>query len=835
MGQKKIFLSFFIVLLIHTFGLDAQGLKFIGIEAEPVIDKRTSIKVFSGKSHQLNENLEISFDLCTYLDPDFGFIFRLKNLDNNGRTWNLSYYREGGQVEIRLNEEAHFTLMKIVMSNQEFNICEWSKFRMKIDMVHNVASLAIADKSVSIPVDLPRTINPIIEFGCSDHYIDVANIALRNLNIKDNNESFLFPFDECDGNIAHERDKKARCFIKNPDWLLKESMEWIKNFEITSPSIAGVSFHKGKNILYFFNKSEITSFNLASRTSSTTQYTSECPTTLFCGRSWISSDGKYLYCYEPFTYTRENNSPTISRLDLETMEWSGIGYEQLQQHMHHHSGMLNPNNGKYFIFGGFGKQMYNGNFYEMEDDGKWRQLDNIITGPDHIQPRFFQGMGFDQNAQNLYIFGGMGNECGEQVVGREYFRDLYRINTGTGECHRMWESKWDTENMVPVGNLVVDNDSFYTLCYPEYKSEALLHLYKVSIKDGIFTEYAKPFSIVSDHIKTNVLFDYDSKMQKFIVAVLEYEDQEKCRMSVYTLSSPPLPAAQIKSIENRRIRNILIIVLIILIVLAATIAIIALVWAHRKRKFRKQYSDSKNNLQKRIFTQQIRPGGIYLFGEFTVTDSKGRDISDLFTTQLREILYLIIKYADQGGVLASKLGKIMWPDKDDIKIKNSRGVAIQKLRKILQMMDGPVILHDEGKYYLDISKGGYCDYYDFISLLSEEKDDNTLLNILSRGRFLRETSEETFDNFKAKIEQLSMDFLQKKIEESFDEGKFNETIEICDMIYCIDENDEKALKFTVKTLKKMGKVDEARVHYAEFSSRWRKDNGEDYPIGWEKL
>jgi len=835
MNNHRIILAFLLVLLISP-EINAQGLKFIGIAGEPVIDKRTSIKLFSGRSHQFNDNFEISFDFCTYLNPDFGFIFRLKNLDSNGRTWNLSYYREGGQVEIRLNEEAHFTLMKIVFDDKDFNLCEWTKFRLHIDMIHNVVSMAMADRHVSIPIDLPNTINPTIEFGCSDHYIDVAIMALRNLEIKDNNDCFFFPFDEWDGNIAHECDKKARCIIKNPDWLLKESMGWIKNFEITSPSIAGASFNKEKNTLYFFNKNEITSYDIASGTSSTDTYSSECPTALFCGRSWTSSDGKYLYCYEPFTYARENNSPTISRLDLETMQWSGIGYEQLQQHMHHHSGMLNPNNGKYFIFGGFGKQMYNGNFYEMEDDGKWKQLDNFVTGPDRIQPRFFQGMGFDQDAQNLYIFGGMGNECGEQVVGREYFRDLYRINAKTGECHRMWESRWDSENMVPVGNLIIDNDSFYTLCYPEYKSEALLHLYKVSIKDGIFTEYAKPFGIISDHIKTNVLFDYDSKMQKFIVAVLEYEDQERCRMSVYTLSAPPVATAQISSIENRRIRKIFIVALIILIILVSIIAVIALIWAHRRRKFRKQYSDVKNNLQKRIFNQHIQPSGIYLFGEFTVTDSQGRDISGLFTTQLREILYLIIKYSDQNGVLASKLGKIMWPEKDDIKVKNSRGVTIQKLRKLIMMLDGPEIIHEEGRYRLDISKGGYCDYFDFVRQLSGDTTNRkNILDILSRGRFLKETSEATFDNFKAKTEQSSMDFLQKEVEYAYNSGKYIETIEICDMIYCIDENDEKALSFTVKTLKKIGRVDEARIHYAEFSSRWRKETGEEYPISIEKM
>lgn len=824
-----------LLLLGYASRLMAQGLKFIGM-GEPIIDKRTSIKVFGGRERKFSDSLEISFDLCSYHSPDFGFIFRLKNLDGNGRTWNLSYYREGGQVEIRLNEEAHYTIVKEVFDESDFTLCQWAAFSLKIDMVNHLARLTVSGKSVSAKIDLPREIAPVIEFGCSDHYIDVADIALRFLKIRDRENFFVFPFAEWDGNYAYDAYGNARCTIRNPDWLLKESMVWNKVFKLSSPDIAGASFDRNSNTVYFFNKEEITAFNVASGISTTRVYPSECPTTLFCGRSWISSDGRFLTAYEPFTYSREEGSPTISRLDLETLNWTALGYQQLEQHMHHHSGLLNPESGRYFIFGGFGKQMYNGNFYEMSDDGKWNRLDNFVTGPDRIQPRFFQGMGLDKEGKYLYIFGGMGNECGEQVVGREYFRDLYRINIRTGVCRRLWESRWESENMVPVGRLIVDGDYFYTLCYPEYKSEAQLHLYKVSIKDGSFEEYAKPFSIKSDHIKTNIVFDYEPKMQKFIVASVEYQDQQNCDMSVYTLSYPPVAASHIDFIENRRIRRIILMIATVLVAIGVIVAVIALVSVQRRRKFSRQYSDAKDNLQKRIFNQKTRPGGIYLFGEFTVTDAQGRDISGLFTTQLREILYLIIKYNGDGGVSAGKLGKIMWPDKDEMKVKNSRGVSIQKLRKLLQMMNGPEIVYEEGRYRLDLSGGGYCDYFDYIRLLNAQTlDTRSILDILSRGRFLRETGEATFDSFKAETEQSSMDFLQKEVQEAYNGGRYNETIEICDMIYSIDENDETALSFTVRTLRKMGRTDDARIHYAEFSSRWRKGSGEEYPIGIEKL
>ncbi len=42
----------------------------------------------------------------------------------------------------------------------------------------------------------------------------------------------------------------------------------------------------------------------------------------------------------------------------------------------------------------------------------------------------------------VYVFGGMGNESGEQTVGRKYYYDLYKIDLGTKQVSKLWEIEW---------------------------------------------------------------------------------------------------------------------------------------------------------------------------------------------------------------------------------------------------------------------------------------------------------------------------------------------------------------------------------------------------------
>lgn len=146
--------------------------------------------------------------------------------------------------------------------------------------------------------------------------------------------------------------------------------------------------------------------------------------------------------------------------------------------LHHHGAWFDAEKGQYTLFGGFGNMRYSKSFYAYDlNTHEWSVLDGF--GGDSLCPRYFSSVGYSRSHDAVYIFGGMGNESGEQVVGRYYFYDLHRVDLATRRIRKLWELPWEGDNVVPVRSMVIpDPSAFYTLCYPEIYSDSYLRLYR---------------------------------------------------------------------------------------------------------------------------------------------------------------------------------------------------------------------------------------------------------------------------------------------------------------------------------------------------------------------
>ncbi len=60
---------------------------------------------------------------------------------------------------------------------------------------------------------------------------------------------------------------------------------------------------------------------------------------------------------------------------------------------------------------------------------------------------------------------------------------------------------------------------------------------------------------------------------------------------------------------------------------------------------------------------------------------------------------------------------MLWPDKEGEKLKNSRGVTINNLRKVLSELDGIELIYENGYYRLTHTPELHCDYINFVEIL----------------------------------------------------------------------------------------------------------------------
>lgn len=825
-------LSGFLLLLfgcVQLFAAAPGGLKFHGSELP--IDQRTSYNVFGNHTVTFSSSFTIAFNLALYPVTEIGYILRIKNTDSN-RIYNLFYDGQGSNLTFRFNEEGKNNLIVAELNREEFLRTPWVKLAVTFDLNANTVTLTLNNKSFSASADeLPDTYRPVILFGKSDHIIDVPSFAINNLSVRHADEHYFFELKESLGTIVHDARGKAYGEVSNPEWLLNDAYHWRFKASFRSRTVAGANYNPDKKEIYYFNSDSLRTYNVRSGEITVKAFREKNPVKLKLGTNFLDLAANKLYAYEP--YNDDYTGPTVASLDLAGDYWTVESTQQLVSPLHHHSGYFNPATRQYTIFGGFGKMHYGREFYAYDLTRKtWDALSGF-TG-DFLAPRYFSSMGYLKKNNSLYIFGGMGNESGEQIVGRQYYYDLYKIDLGTSTISRQWEIKWDQDNRVPVRGMVILNDSsFYTLCYPEHVSRSHLKLYRFSISDGRYEILGDSIPIRSDKITTNANLYYDSILNTLYAVVQEFDDDISSTLYVYSLSFPPLTAEELASVSKPKNNHTLGFILI-----AAGVAAGITYLLYRKSASRTRAGERKPDVQTETAATSkpevlTRPNSVYLFGPFTVHDKKNRDITYLFSEQLKQIFCLILQHSiSEDGIASQTLSSILWPDRPADKVKNSRGVTINHLRKVLSELDGIELIHDKGHFKLVQTATFYCDYTRCMQLIATGKAEahrEELVEILARGKFLQLADHPVFDVIKEEIEKKLEPVIMLEMEKSFEAEQYQNTLAFAQAIANIDPLNDHALNFQVKALQRLKLNDEARIRHQAFVIEYKKVMGTDYP------
>lgn len=826
----------------------ANGLKFNG--SEHLIDKRTSYDVFCDKSPQFSEKLDISFDISLLEPSHFGYIVRIKNGDAD-KTYNLSYYIDGASPLFKFNEEGGKNLITAKLNSTELQNIHWFKVSIVFDLQNHSLTLNLNKHRFKAEnINLPRKWKPDICFGRSDYLIDVPSFAIRQLSVSDKEHVYKFPLKESKGNVAHNETGKVYGRITNPVWLINDAYYWSYKQTIKSAGIAGTNFDAKTDNLYIFNKDSLVTYNVRTGSKTVEAFSEKCPVDIFLGTNFLDNEARKLYVYEVCNEKKEKG-PNVAVLDLQTKRWSIASYSSLYMQLHHHSSGFDPRSKRYFIFGGFGgfggfgNMQYSKSLFSYNlATNKW---DSLRLRGDKINPRYFSSMGYRKNTNSLYIFGGMGNESGEQVVGRRYYYDLHKIDLNNNTVTRMWEIPWTKENIVPVREMIIQDDScFYTLGYPEHFSQTFLKLYRFSFKDGTYKILGDSIPIRSEKIKTKANIYYSSNLNCLIAVVQEFDNYDiSSGIKVYSLAFPPINYKELVAHESFSNNNTSLIIIVAAILLLVASALLILL-RRKKRRAREDdetiYFNANDSESETVTHKQqaiLKPNSICLFGEFRVHDRKNKDITYMFSTKLKQAFLTILQYSSKNGISSQRLSELLWPDKPEDKVKNSRGVTINHLRKIMKELDGIELIYEKGMFRIVIAPElCYCDYLRCIEIIDSNTVENNvseLIDIVKQGKFLKSIQLLEFDSFKEDVEKRLEPALLLEAEKSFLNETHNVTIILCEAIFDIDPINDDAIYYTVQSLTKLKINHEARKQYFFFVSEYKKTMGQEYPVSLTEL
>ena len=828
----------------------SQGLLFQANDKE--IKERTSLQIFQeGEIPCFTKNFQLSFELSIRDFDTFGYVFLLK--EDQGKTkYSFTYtYLDGENSTFKFNTDGKENHYSLNLRNDALAY-QWIPVSFAFDLQQDVLTIRIGDNEKKITsLGLKDTFCPHLFFGRYDYILDMPTFAIRNLKLEgDRSHSYTFPLNENEGEEVHTSTGEVLGTVVNPVWLINGSYHWEKLFEYSFQTPSGITFEPDSQRLIIFSQDSLLTYNLLKRQPQKYSYSNKLPVKLQLATHFMNTTDGKLYVYEL------NNLPlgdaTVAALDLNNREWKQTGVAALPVQLHHHDGFWDETTGKYLVFGGFGNKRFNNTFLEYDIEGdRW---DTLSYSGDRIIPRYFSGMAVNKNREHIYVFGGMGNESGEQSVGRNYLHDLYLLDRKQQSVRRLWQNASDHRLVVARDMILTPDEKYiYALCYPEYLSDTYLQLYRLTVDDGTMKALGDSIPMRSEEIMTNANLYYNSLTHEYYCTTTEFDKKGHTVIRTYVLSAPPVSLDEIRSYGSRsslEIRWLWIMAGIGVLLLAGGV-----LFVRRKRgKQRNAVPESssvlmslpfgrepdksvqgKETLAKEDFESSlVRPNAVYLFGPFTVIDRNGRDITHLFSSRLRQVFIYILLHSTHNGVLSASLNEVFWPDKPDDKVKNLKGVTINQIRKNLAELDGVELVHDKG-YFRLVFTDCYCDYFRFRTLKNAEEVENELGILLMRGKFLDGMDAGMMDHFKQKVEEFLSSFLPLEIERLYQQHKYDAVIRFCNVLFRVDPVNELALAYGMHALNHTGSSQEAILQYSLFVREYRQMMNEEYSTSYAEL
>jgi DNA-binding SARP family transcriptional activator len=833
-----------VFLLLFTFQfLDgkAQGLLFNSNDS--LLTKRTSLRVFNNDVPEFRRHLYIDFDLSLWDNAHLGYVFNLAQKDNS---YSLSYLYMNSSGFLNFNIDRKSNKIQIPLDKSMLKKGKWMKVHMDFDLERDKVDLYINNKHYQADeLGFKGQAEGNIVFGKNQFYTEVPNMAIKNLSVGDDKKTYVFPLDEWKGTEVHDQEGDVTGAVDNPVWLINGSYFWKPVYTQHFKQVAGLNFNTIDQDLFIFKKDSLITFDSESKRAIATPYQNQLPVQMVLGKSIFNEHENKCYIYELFDIPK--GMPSVASLNMHknNLKWETLGKTILPQQRHHHNMFYNLQQDTIYLFGGYGAYSYYNKFLKY-DAGK----DNWVVVPfkgDNITPRFFAATGSSDNPDEILLFGGYGNESGNQIVGGKQFYDLYRINMRTHTVKKAWSiHPQNKEVFVPANNLILSPDKkyFYALCYPHEIAKTEIRLYKFSIQDGSYVVVSAPIPVTSERIESDINLFFNHKTNEFYCTIQEFTDRINSWIKIYSLLAPPVSnAAYLKSLAPPKSNSHLLLYLGLGVVLIVCVFVVVIVRKKPKPALPEpQMPTESTPLPVEKQDTGKKKNAVYVLGEFIVYDRNGRDITYLFSPKIKQLFILILVNSyGYAGVTSKKISALLWPDKDIAKTKNIKGVTFNHLRSIISDLNGIELTFRNDNYLFKFSGELFCDYFVVSELVNESKwanNDQKVLshfNLVSRGTLLPDMSDQWLDDFKNNYDEQLVGMVQPILIKHYDSGDLRLVPDLAKLMLDIDPFNDTALKYQLKGIRKQKGIEQARKVYDQFIAEYKRSFGSDYQTSFEKI
>ena len=831
------------------------GLEFASHEVEK--ENRTGLDLTPDKPFHFSKGFSISFDVLFQRKNRqiFGCIVRI--IGNNNQNIDLVLASEYDiYPNIVATGSKTGSLLNYKFSEFGNSYKQWIPVVITFETRKKQLLIAIGKKEYSFTISNASDFENVnIVFGKNDYLKspvrDVPSMIIKNITISDAKQKPLYRWalSKHASNGVYDDLENHFAVCSNPIWVEDQHANWVKLLTFNTKSNPQICYNEMTNEIAIASKNIFYTYDTDTGILKKDSLIQGCP-----NGSLINQ-----LIYDPFTdnycsYSFENR---VSYYNPLKKSWNNSKFD-FEQYFWHHNRYMYPGDSSLYLFFGYGHHRYKSDIirYNFKADS----LETVSFTGDRIPPRYLSGLGKIDD-DRVIVFGGYGNASGNQELAAQNYYDSYIINLKTKEIKTLWELNAVDHDFVVSNSLVVDtiHRCFYALCYSHQEFKTYLMLYRFSLDKPEYKMLADSISFAF-HDTYSYADLFLNKENNTLIALTSSPlvQDSTSTLSVYSLAFPPLSKADLIQSETVR-KNIAIPVLIVVISLAVLCCGYILfnlkkkkTKAHKKERtdetpdsISEPEAQDEEVVAIKPINTPIKKQSIYLFGGFQVIDKEGRNITGKFTPLIKELFVIILLHTlkDGKGISSIKLRETLWFDLNDESANNSRGVALSKLRQVLEQFGVVRIIKQNSYWIVEFGEGTYCDYYEALILMERLKDKNNrtnkdikrLIAIVSSGELLPNLQIEWIDSFKADFSNDLVDLLLDIARGDKPEIASQERIELTDSILIHDLLNEEALRIKCSLLVRMGKNGLAQKAYNSFAKEYRLLFGTDFKYSFEQV
>ena len=255
------------------------------------------------------------------------------------------------------------------------------------------------------------------------------------------------------------------------------------------------------------------------------------------------------------------------------------------------------------------------------------------------------------------------------------------------------------------------------------------------------------------------------------------------------------------------------------------------------RKFRKKENEQLIELPKADSANQIK-----LFSEFKAINNEGVDITKLFTPKVKELFLFVLIYTikNGNGTRISDVNEQLWPGIEPKKIANNRAVTLNKLRKILNEIEGIEIVIENRYLIVKMVDPFFSDYVEAFNLCQisggmSRQQLETFFLLVKKGRFLKGITWNWLDDIRGFTGNQVIDNLLNLATIYKKENKPERIDSISKRILDYDDLNEEAIFLQIWVLQKTNNSHLAKFNFKSFCTKYEDNMGEPYSLSFEEF